>query len=30
MEDKIKDRVSTILALFSDCSDFDKDREVTE
>lgn len=25
MEDKIKYRVSTILALFSDCSDFDKD-----
>lgn len=25
MEDKIKDRISTILALFSNCSDFDKD-----
>lgn len=25
MQDRIKDRVSTILALFSDCSDFDKD-----
>lgn len=25
MQDRIENRISTILALFSDCSDFDKD-----